>query len=349
MDVRRGWFCEKVTGKIMEYGAHRMHNGFSGQGNSGASPTSIIRTADAAQFIDEARARLPQMEFSPASGIFRAELDTRVAGDAMAGYISSSPTLVHWSNRAASTTTNDHVFKLVWQVDGVGEMEQDRQHVRLDPGALALYRLSRPYELQTSGNYRVFVLWFDLSETLQWRQLADRYSGQALPMDSATHAALAAIRSLFAMPRDESSETVMRCAMELVFRSLQRLAHHDACVVVPMPSLRLEQVRKAAIAGLADPDFSPDALARLLKISRRSLYAEFQHHGMSTPAAFIRNLRLELCYAALVNPELGHCSVTDIAFENGFSDSTSFSRAFRQRYDIAPSQLRKHLAGRFAD
>jgi len=335
----------------MEYGAHRMHNGFSGQRNCGAFPTSTIRTTNAAQFIDEARARLPQLDFSPATEIFCAELDTRVAGDAMAGYISSSPTLVHWSNRAASTTTNDHVFKLVWQVDGVGEMEQDRQHVRLDPGALALYRLSRPYELQTSGDYRVFVLWFDLSETLQWRQLADRYSGQGLPMDSATHAALAAIRSLFAVPGDESSETVMRCAMELVFRSLQRLAHDDARAI-PMPSAKLEQVRRAAIAGLADPDFSPDALARLLKVSRRSLYAEFQHHGMSTPAAFIRDLRLELCYAALNSPdspELGHCSITDIAFKNGFSDSTSFSRAFRQRYGIAPSQLRKHLTRRLAD
>ncbi|RQZ31722.1 helix-turn-helix domain-containing protein [Burkholderia sp. Bp9017] len=315
-------------------------NRFECAETAGGRVAPLWRTTSADQFVEAVRSRLGPFDICPVKGGFRGQLDTRTADLNVAGDISCTPLKVYRNRYGSGSTTSDDVFKVIWQVSGVGEMEQGGQFLRLEPGNLALYRLARPYQLQTSGSYRALTLSFDLSEMPQWRPLANRYGGQALPVDSASLAALAAMRSLFSVPGDDSIASVMRGAIELVFRSLLRFARDDGHTV-PMPSLCLEQARKAATARLADPDFSPDDLARALQISRRSLYAEFQRHGMPPPATFIRDLRLARCHAALLDPELRDRSVTELAFENGFSDSAHFSRAFRDCYGTAPSFLRK--------
>ena len=54
---------------------------------------------------------------------------------------------------------------------------------------------------------------------------------------------------------------------------------------------------------------------------------------------FIRNLRLQRA-AKLLRSHWGN--VTEVAFEIGFSSLSSFARAFREQYGVAPSEYGAH-------
>ena len=60
-----------------------------------------------------------------------------------------------------------------------------------------------------------------------------------------------------------------------------------------------------------------------------------------TVADAIRDRRLANCRKELADPSLCDQSITEIAFRWGFSESSSFSRAFRRAFGISPRQFRK--------
>jgi len=89
---------------------------------------------------------------------------------------------------------------------------------------------------------------------------------------------------------------------------------------------------------LALPDLGPPALLRTFPLSRSSLYRLFQSLGGVDN--YIRERRLHRCYLDLKSPEQLHRKVIDIATFWGFSNQSSFSRLFKQRYGVKPSEVR---------
>ena len=90
---------------------------------------------------------------------------------------------------------------------------------------------------------------------------------------------------------------------------------------------------------LAEPKLSPNRLAAVHGISLRYLHLLFARRG-HTVSGWIRERRLEYCCQVLANahPSL---SVSEVAFRAGFKDSSHFSRAFRQRFGVSPSEHRR--------
>ncbi|WP_246116522.1 MULTISPECIES: GlxA family transcriptional regulator [Cobetia] len=83
---------------------------------------------------------------------------------------------------------------------------------------------------------------------------------------------------------------------------------------------------------------SIQALAQELGLSWRQLERRF-HHGVGcTPQAFQAERRL--VHARSLLHDTRH-SITDIALACGFTSHPSFSRAFRRRFGITPSQARR--------
>ncbi|MEU8386459.1 helix-turn-helix domain-containing protein [Streptosporangium sp. NPDC048865] len=93
---------------------------------------------------------------------------------------------------------------------------------------------------------------------------------------------------------------------------------------------------------LGDPALTPDGIAAAHGISTRHLYTLFREEGR-TVAAWIRERRLERCRRDLADPSLRDRSIHAIAARWGFTDKAHFSRAFRARYDMTPSDCRHGL------
>ena len=90
----------------------------------------------------------------------------------------------------------------------------------------------------------------------------------------------------------------------------------------------------------ADHDLTPARVAKANTVSTRHLHNLFQHSGM-TVTKWIWERRLKAAREDLLNPVLAEESITEIAYKRGFNDSAHFSRAFKARFTISPSQLRK--------
>jgi AraC-like DNA-binding protein len=91
---------------------------------------------------------------------------------------------------------------------------------------------------------------------------------------------------------------------------------------------------------VTDPDMSADLLAVHFGISKRYLYAVLARMDVSL-GDWIRTERLQRASRALTNPANALVSVAAIARTSGFSDHSSFARAFKQRYGCTPTRWRE--------
>jgi AraC-like DNA-binding protein len=103
---------------------------------------------------------------------------------------------------------------------------------------------------------------------------------------------------------------------------------------------RLRSVKAWIEQHLADPDLSLEKVAKNNGISLRHLHYLFRLTEMSV-SEWIWDRRLQRCYDVLTRRELRSLSVTAVAYQLGFSSSSHFSTAFRRKFGISPSDLRR--------
>ena len=109
----------------------------------------------------------------------------------------------------------------------------------------------------------------------------------------------------------------------------------------PLEALR-ERIISYVEINLAQRDLSPDEIARRMGCSRRYVHRAFEGTDV-TLERLIWDRRLEKSRDALLSPENSKLSISEIAFSCGFNSSAHFSRAFRTKFEIAPSERRQRL------
>jgi AraC-like DNA-binding protein len=85
-------------------------------------------------------------------------------------------------------------------------------------------------------------------------------------------------------------------------------------------------------------------LEQYAELSNRSLSAfkrDFQKYYATTPGKWLLEKRLNHAMNLLANAGK---TVSEVAFESGFENASHFSRAFRSRFDIAPSVVKQQPA-----
>ncbi|WP_448953221.1 GlxA family transcriptional regulator [Labrys neptuniae] len=114
----------------------------------------------------------------------------------------------------------------------------------------------------------------------------------------------------------------------------------------PSPSLDFNTsdplVRKALLLAQQslDAPLSVGQIARHLGITKRSLERHFESALATSPRAAFMEMRLSLARHMV---ETSGKSFAAIAVECGFSDSAHFSRRFRQRFAVTPSEFRRSV------
>ncbi|WP_431209967.1 hybrid sensor histidine kinase/response regulator transcription factor [Puia sp. P3] len=81
---------------------------------------------------------------------------------------------------------------------------------------------------------------------------------------------------------------------------------------------------------LQDAQLSVEFLSRELGMSRSSLYGKLLELTGETPVEFIRSFRLQKALQLL---DRGGLSISQIAYEVGFTSPTYFTRAFKEKYE----------------
>ncbi len=141
-------------------------------------------------------------------------------------------------------------------------------------------------------------------------------------------------RQIVGLSKDEADRS-FRTAIELLAAVFSRQAGLSGSASAAVRAAVYGQVRRHVEANLHDPDLTPDSVLQSLRLSRASVYRLFAHEGGL--AAYIRSRRLRAAADELVR--FPHIAVQDIASGLGFNNASSFTRAFRRAYDIAPQEL----------
>lgn len=105
---------------------------------------------------------------------------------------------------------------------------------------------------------------------------------------------------------------------------------------------KLNLLRQAIESNLASPDLGPDFLISKFGVSRATLYRLFEPLG--GVRNYIHQRKLARAYESLVSSRATRERIGVVASRSGFKSSAVFSRAFRNAFDISPSDLR--LIGR---
>ena len=99
----------------------------------------------------------------------------------------------------------------------------------------------------------------------------------------------------------------------------------------------LEKAAAAVSAHLIDTDYSVDALASDLCMSRANLHRKMRSITGQTPTDFIRNQRLERAAHLLRTTSNSVNEISDLV---GFSYPSYFTRCFKERFGVAPKDYR---------
>ncbi len=99
-----------------------------------------------------------------------------------------------------------------------------------------------------------------------------------------------------------------------------------------------EQDFQEAIQKNLFEDLSIEELAFLTSLSLSSFKRKFSSIYGTSPNKYITSKRLEKAQTLLNTTEL---SISEIAYDSGFSDVGYFSKTFRKHYNVSPSEIRK--------
>ena len=109
-------------------------------------------------------------------------------------------------------------------------------------------------------------------------------------------------------------------------------------VVTPVDERFLERLQKIVEENLEDEAFQVGELCLKVGIGERQLYRKLHALLGCTPAAYIRQIRLDRAKQLL---EKGAGTVSEITFMVGYANTSAFARAFREAFGKAPSAFLK--------
>jgi AraC-like DNA-binding protein len=270
-------------------------------------------------------------------GVHRS-LQSRVIANHAITHIVTPQTTVEACGRRAMRVGFGNRFKLLWQLAGVLHFESAHRSFALRPGEMIITPLAWTYRLEMDENSEGLVLMFDPATRPSWTETVHREMGKPIAASGAIAASAGGVAALLRHGRDETADALaVHSLVDIALVSLDTGGVRSSPEL--LPSVDLARARLMVAQNIADESYGPDRLARDLGLSRRSLYNRFDRIGLS-PACFIRRQRLERARAEIVSEPGPEISLTTIALRNGFSDSSSFSRAFKAAFGISPSGFR---------
>ena len=169
--------------------------------------------------------------------------------------------------------------------------------------------------------------------------------GRVIPRDTP---ALVLLRRYVRLALDETlssnaglSDVVGSHLYDLAALAIGAATDCDPRAISGVRAARLRVIKADILAHLADPDLDVAAIALRQGITPRYVHKLFEYEGM-TYSRFVLGQRLDRVHRMLTDPRFASHSISDLAFRAGFGDLSYFNRAFRHRYGVTPSDIRRY-------
>ena len=100
----------------------------------------------------------------------------------------------------------------------------------------------------------------------------------------------------------------------------------------------LKQVIECIHSHIENTNFGPSQLAKEIGFSESQVYRKLKSITDKSTAVYIRSVRLQKAKELI---ETTNMTISEIAYQTGFNDPSWFSRAFKQEFNLAPSEINR--------
>lgn len=110
-----------------------------------------------------------------------------------------------------------------------------------------------------------------------------------------------------------------------------------------LPSIEdkfLQSIKQQIEIHLSDESFGPDELASVIGLSKSQLLRKIRAVTNNTTSIYMRNIRLEFAKEKLINKT---ATISEIAYETGFSSPNYFSKCFKEYTNQTPKEFLDNL------
>ena len=206
------------------------------------------------------------------------------------------------------------------RVSGIGSFEISGQSFVSRPGDICFIPANTPYKVE-----------YSISESIVVEMPECNY-----PFAENHSAISQEIISLFkTLLRVWNEDHSVNRAKSAIYDILERMSSDKKAVI---KSEDFRSCVRYAEENFSDPCLDVAKLCEISFMSPSSLRRAFIGTFGISPIKYITKLRMNKALSLLSENEL---SVSEIAFRAGFTDEKYFSRAFKERYGVPPSRLRK--------
>ncbi|MEM6851824.1 MAG: helix-turn-helix domain-containing protein [Pseudomonadota bacterium] len=262
----------------------------------------------------------------------------KYAGVEVARIMGDAQTVTRGEAEISQSNTDE--YYLIAHVSGRNVIAQDGREVYLQPGDSTIVSTTRPYSISFDEPLDQIAVTIPRAIWLERSPHGEPATASRIPGGGAVIGRyvdyirdLGAQNPIFA---DEMANNLLDMCVLIARRTEAALAESDE---FGLADRRLKRVRAYVMEHLYDENLCPAEAARAVGVSLRTLHKVFQGAGM-TFTRYVTEQRLQAVRRRLEDPGRRSMTVAQIAFETGFSNLSSFGRAFKGRFGVAPRDYR---------
>lgn len=262
--------------------------------------------------------------------------------------ITIDPIAIHRRNRDIARDHNDD-FLLATQVEGTVLIRQGDAEFTQHPGSLALMSAGEPYTVlhtQQSNRLILHIPHTVYQERLVGSKEEPKFKARLMSEGGLVTIVHNMLKSL-AFEGDKLNQTeqytLAESLLELSAAILRAEADQEFEQQHSKQSALFRRTLEFMEENFMDSELTPEKVAQANGISMRYLHSLFHQSGISV-SRWLWERRLKAAREDLIDPNMNHMRISEIAFRRGFNDPAHFSRTFRNRFDVSPSGLRRIAA-----
>ncbi|MBA4266136.1 MAG: hypothetical protein C0453_13725 [Comamonadaceae bacterium] len=254
----------------------------------------------------------------------------------------SSPDIVSGS-RTRRLISHEHeaFLNVVYIAEGRETLRFGNTELALGAGMFTLWDSTRPMDFVTHAGLRQMTLMIPADQLRRRIPRVEDLVGS--PMDGRSGLGGMFIDHLCALDRRigelpaHHSRAIIEGTLDLLALCLgsQNPAHDHS-----LRAVLLDRIKQHIDRHLTDPMLTVSSIAQAHRITERYLHKLFESTD-TTVAHWIRRLRLERCRRDIASEAMARRHITEIAYHWGFSDSSHFSRLFKQAFGLSPRAFRE--------
>lgn len=248
----------------------------------------------------------------------------------------------------------DTVFKsqdayfAVLLLSGRYQLEQHGRIADLQPGDITIYSATQMHQVSCPDSFSKLIFSIPRQTLISRFPLSEACTAIRIPGNTgigavtsnflrnwATH--IEALRTQDLAQMSEISIDLLSNTLDAIKPGhLKRSNHH---------TFALSQIKLLIEQNLTHCTLDAALIAQMTGYSIRYINTLFHQEGTSL-MRHVLSRRLEHCYQDIQHGGSKNLRISDIAFHWGFNDLSHFSRVFKQRFGLSPSDLKRGIAKR---